>query len=1143
MFRRIVITTLFLTAAIPAFSQTITASLEGVIQDPSGAVVSDAHVQIIETTTNVSTHLTTDHAGRFLAPSLPPGPYSVFVDAPGFKRAERSGVVLQVNESARLEIRMEIGAATETVEVSGQAPLLDSTSSTVGQVIDNHSIVNLPLNERNSWSLVFLAPGVTGSVGDKYNNTNISMNGGRPGSMALMVDGIPSATSLTNPIQGFTVYPPVDSVQEFKVETNNYSAEFGRSGSGVVNLIYKSGTNQLHGSAFEFLRNSDLDANSVFSNAIGVSLANFKRNQFGTTVGGPVYLPKLYNGHNKTFFLFGYEGLRSASAATLNTTVPTALQRGGDFSQTRAATGALVTIFDPATTIAAGSGFTRTAFPGNVIPVSRFDPVAAAAVKYYPLPNTAGSAFTGANNFYVAGASVDNIDNYDGKIDENLNDRNRFFVRFSRRIDNAPPANYIPGALGIAQGGVTILDTFINGAADYTYTWSPTLLSDIRVGYGRSAEDRTPRSNNFLPSTLGFPKYMDQAAGQMFPGIQAANYFNLGNGGGSQWGPAGYNTQSIGINNTKVLPSHTLKFGFQWLVMQANISQGADIDGTFMFAKTYTQGPNPNAASNTAGDAMASLLLGVGSGQLQLPRSVAAESKYYAWYFGDDWQVLPKLTLNIGLRYGLDVPLTERFNRMNYFDPSVPSPLAGPTGLPGLMGGLVFAGASGVGRHEATDKNGWDPRFGFAYQATKTTVLRAAFGIFHAPSLLSATGTQGSAGFASTTSFVSAANGVQPANYLSNPFPGGFQPITGNSQGLSTAAGTNISAALLGDIAIPYTENWSFNLQQQLPGGVRVEMGYVGSHGLQLSYTGINLNQLRPEQLSSQLQQSVKNPFYGVITTGTLSTPTIPQSFLAVQYPEYTAAGIAFPTGANSIYHSFQMKTEKRFSSGFNAQASYTFGKLIDDNSINAVVGASAAIQNQYNMRGERSVSANDISQVLSISSVYELPFGKARRFGASWNRGVDAILGGWQMNGIATFGTGLPVALTTQNTSGAGNASERPNNNGQSALLQGPVESRLNRYFNTSVFSQPAPFTFGNTGRTLPDVRIPGQHNLDFSLFKTFRLVERLSLQFRAEAFNFTNSVQFGRPASGLNSNTFGQITTQANSPRQLQFALKLLF
>ena len=1128
-----------------AHAQLTTASLEGEVRDPTGAVIAGAAVRITNTATNVVTQVTSDAAGRFVAPSLPPGPYQVAVQAAGFKRMERTGILLDVSQALSLEMTMELGATTETIEVAARATLLDTESSEMGQVVDNRSIVNLPLNERNSWSLVFLAPGVTGSVGDKYNNVNISINGGRPGSASMMVDGVPSATPLSNPIGGFTIFPSVDSIQEFKVDTNSYSAEFGRSGSGIVNLVYKTGTNQLHGSVFEFLRNSDLDANAFFSNRLGVEIPSFKRNQFGTTVSGPVYLPKLYNGRNKTFFLFGYEGLRETSASTLNTTMPTALQRTGDFSQTKAANGSTVVIYDPTTTTPSGNGFVRTAFPGNMIPQSRFDPVAANVVKFYPLPNTAGAVNTGLNNYYIATASPENIYNVDAKVDENLSDRSRFFIRASRRIDATIPPNRFPAAVSIAQGGVAINDTFINGAADYTYNLSPTFLIDLRYGYGRSTENRVPRSQGFDPVALGFPAYMRNANAIMFPGFQLTNFFTLGNGFSSQWGPATYDTHSLVMNNMKVMSKHGIKFGFEFLVSQANVEQGMNLDGGFTFDLTFTQGPNPNQASATAGNALASLLLGTGNGSLVLNNRLnATTSKYYAWHIGDDWKVSERLTLNIGLRYGLDVPFTERYNRVNVFDPNVASPLAGPAGLPNLKGGLQFLGVNGYGRQAlATDLNGWDPRFGFAFHAAKNTVLRGGAGIFHAPSLRDAQSPNSNTGFSATSSFVSAANGVTPTNYLRDPFPGGLLPTTGAAQGLLTGVGTPLTALLAGDYRVPYTENWNFNIQQELPASVRVEAGYVGAHSLHLSFNPFNLDQLRPEQLSSKLQQQVKNPFFGLINTGPLSTATVPFSSLSEPYPQYTSLGLQFPSGATSIYHAFQLKVEKRFGSGLSFLLSYTTQKLIDNNSTTAVVGTNASNQNIYNLAADRSVSANDISQLLVLSYVYELPFGKGRKFGRSWRRPVDAMFGGWQVNGITTYQTGLPLALTTQNNSGSGSSVLRPNNIGHSAKLDGPIESRLNKYFNTSVFTLPAAFTFGNTGRTLPDVRAPGMRNYDFSLFKNFRIVERVSLQLRAESFNLMNRVQFGAPNTAANNAQFGVITTQANTPRQIQFGVKILF
>jgi hypothetical protein len=530
-------------------------------------------------------------------------------------------------------------------------------------------------------------------------------------------------------------------------------------------------------------------------------------------------------------------------------------------------------------------------------------------------------------------------------------------------------------------------------------------------------------------------------------------------------------------------------------------------------------------------------------------KCVSTQSTYWAWYFADDWKVSRKLTLNLGLRYELEIPRHERYNRVNVFDPNVASPLAGPAGLPNLKGGLVFAGIDGApAKQFQTDRNNFAPRLGFAYQAAKQTVLRGGAGIFYAPSLRAAGGTVGNFGYRADTQFIGSQDGVTPLNYLRNPFPDGFTPVVGNTQGLLTAVGSTISASLNGDYVVPYSENWNFNIQQQLRGNLLIEVGYVGSHALHLTRTGegtANLNQLTAEQLKlgTQLQTLVRNPFFGIIRSGPLATATVPQSFLMRSFPQFTTVNPLYATGASSIYHSLQIKIEKRFSSGLSMLVAYTDAKLIDDFSIISNLGRNANIQNLYDRKNERSISANDISQRFVTSAIYALPIGRGKRIGGGMNRMVDAFLGGWQMNGIVTFQTGDPLALTTTNSSQAGNNLLRPNSTGKSAHLSGDVKSRLNRYFDTSVFTQPPAFTFGNVSRTLADVRGPGMRNLDFSLFKNFALVERMSLQFRAEAFNTTNTPSFSDPNQNFNAVAFGQITGTSNAARQVQFGLKLLF
>ena len=1142
-------------ASTAMWGQIITASVEGIVLDPSGAAIPNAMVGAVNTSTNLEVRTATAADGRYAFPSLPPGgPYTITVEATGFNKEERSAITLEVNQAARIDFKLKIGSTNETVEVTGGAPLIEGSTASMGQVISTQSIVNLPLNQRNAYQLVFLSPGVEGDVSFTYNSANFSINGGRPGSTDILVDGIPSSPALANPIEGIAVFPSVDAVQEFKVQTNMYSAEFGRSGSGIINLIYKSGTNQFHGSAYEFLRNSDLDSNNFFANRTGTPLPNFKRSQFGGSLGGPVDIPKLYNGKNKTFFFVDYEGLRQGSATTLQTTVPTAAQRTGDFSHTLNASGQLVTIYDPSTTVAQGTGYVRTAFPGNVIPTSRIDPVAKNVVNYYPSPNQPGLPFSGVNNYYVATTTVENTNSVDVKIDENLNDRSRFFVRYSRLGLNQPAPQELPSAIRVAQNAPDNQSQTNNSAAiDYTMTLSPTDLMEFRYGFARIKLAYTSISLGFNPTQLGFPGSMAANADHLvFPGIAPANYYSLGNPQQGDTRFPGFDSHILAVENTRILSAHTLRFGWEGRLLRSNDTESGSSTGNFSFAAGLTQGPNPNAASTIAGNSIATLLLGGGSGSMLIDsKDGATQSRYFGAFVQDDWKVSRKLTLNLGLRYDLDIPRTERYNRMETFNPSIPSPLAAATGIAGLRGGTVFVGVNGASRRQYDPQYlNFDPRFGFAYQASEKMVIRGGFGIFFAPSLRVANATIGNEGFSASTDYNSNPNGLTQTGFLSNPFPNGYNKPVGNSQGLLTGIGSSFENPLTGDNKVPYMENWDFDIQRQLPGGILVDVAYVGSRGVHLNKSGenqLNLEQLTPSAiaLGNKLQQSVANPFYGIITTGPEATATIPLYYLLAPFPQFTTVQASFPTGGYSSYHSFQLKVEKRMSHGLTALLSFTGQKSIDDFSQISNVGNQAGgIQNIYDDQQQRGVSSNDRSRRLVISGTYELPFGRGKAFGKNWNRAVDSLIGEWQVNGIYTYQTGFPISVTAANNcTGCSIQTLRPNNNGQSAELSGPISQRLNQYFNTSVFSQPAAFTFGSTGRTLPDVRAPSGQNIDFSLFKNFKPMERLTAELRAEAYNLLNQVVFAGPGTGINSNAFGVISSQGNSPRTIQFGLKLLF
>jgi hypothetical protein len=1082
---------------------------------------------------------------------LPGGPYNVSVEATGFRTEERSGINLSVNQVVDINVPLQVGEAAQKVEVNADATQLETDTAAVGQVISNRSVDNLPLNQRNVYSLMFLVPGVTGSVTYQYNSLNFSVDGGRPGTTNVLVDGIPASPPLIVPIGGFAVFPSVDAVHEFKVQTTAYSVEFGRSGSGIVNVILKSGTNQFHGSGYDFVRNSAMDSNTYFSSQSGTPLPSFERNQFGGSVIGPVRIPKLYNGKDKTFFLFSYEGLRQGTETEVTTTVPTALQRTGDFSQTFNSSGQQVVIYDPTTTAASGAGYVRQPFAENKI--TNINPVAAAILQYYPLPNQPGAPYTGTNNFFASGTSQLDIDTFDARVDEVFNERNRLFVSYSRRNVTSPAALLFPKADQIAEGGNSEPQVSNSAAIDYTRTVSPKFLIDVPFGFSRTFINFVPISAGFNPSTeLGFPGYIAADADHLlFPGVAPANYYTLGDAAQGETRRGGFNIYFLGNNDTKIVRNHVIKFGGDIRILQANDVESGDSTGSYTFTNAITQGPNPNAATSTGGNSIASLLFGVGSGTYEIgSKNAATESKYFGAYIQDDWKALQRLTVNLGLRYDLDIPRTERHNRMETFDPTAASPLAETAGIAGLSGGVVFNGVDGASRRQYSPRwNDFGPRVGFSYELDTNTAIRGSYGIYYGPSLRSAGATIGNEGFSAVTTYTGSPNGLTPSVYLNNPFPDGINQPVGSSQGLLTGIGSSFENPLQGDNKVGYTENYDFDIERQLPFNLLVDVAYVGSHGVHLNKSGENdwnANQLTPADLSlgTQLEQSVANPFNGIITTGAEAGATIPESYLAAPFPQFTAVDLSYLVGGYEIYNSFQIRVNKRLSHGLSALISYTGQKQIDDYSgIENVGNITGGIQNIYNQQAERAVSSNNISRSLVVSAVYNLPFGRGQTIGGNWSRPVDALLGGWQLNGITTQQNGFPLSVSTQNTSDSGSNVLRPDLTGVSPVVKGSVKSKLNDYISSATFSQPAPFTFGNAPRTLSNVRAPGTHDIDFSLFKNFQATDRVKVEFRAEAFNLLNQVVFGSPNLTLSSGQFGVITSQNNTPRQIQLALKAVF
>jgi len=1124
---------LLLIAALPAAAQSFTASLLGTVTDSSGAAIPNAKVIATNVATNVKSEAISDSAGHFTLPQLQPGSYALEASVAGFKKFIQSGIELNVGQQARVDIPMSVGEITENVTVEGQVSTIETASSTVGKVVSNRAILNLPLNSRNIYSLIYLTPGVAGSIGNNYNSMSYSVNGARASMMDTLIDGATASHPTVQGYSGISAFPSVDAIGEFKVLGANFPAEYGRTAGSVLNVVYKSGTNQFHGSAYEFLRNSKLDANTFYNNARNVALSSFKRSQYGGTFGGPVI-------KDKTFFMTSYEGLRQRSFSSRTTTVPTELQRAGDFSQTFAGANNPVLIYDPFTTRASGSGFIRDAFPGNLIPAGRMDKVGANIAKYYPLPNTQGNAYTNANNYYSQGSSSLDIDQIDGRFDHNFNSNHRMFVRYSYRNQNSLPAVLWPKELTAAETTNNERNRMHNGVIDYTMTPSATTVVSLRGAFARSLYFYENLGLGFLASSLGFPKAIDTAGGlSMFPAISASGFTSLGNQDNRY---NAFMTYTLAGSLTKLKGAHTLKAGYDGRLIRVNNRESRATSGGYSFTAGMTQGPNPNTAAANRGNSIASLLLGTGSSGSLINsfKDAAASSTYTALYFQDDWRVNNKLTLNLGIRYDLDTPRTERYNRMNYFDPFVVSPLAATVpGYSNLKGGLQFVGVNGHARSQyITDTNNLAPRIGFAYQAAKKTAIRGGFGNIYAISLQQAHGTVGPFGYRTQTDWATTVDGITPNYLLSNPFPNGFQEVTGSKLGLLTQFGANIQAPVQ-ETLTPYSMQWNFNLQQSLPSDVLLEVAYVGTRGLQLSRndeSGLSLNQLDPSYMSmgSQLNQTVDNPFYGMVKTGTLSTAKVSRAQLLRPYPQFTDVIPLYSTGASSTYHALQTSFSKRFSKGYQFEGSYTWAKAIQQG---------LSHPNSYNLLMSRSLADYDVNHRFVISYIYELPFGKGRRFGANWNRFVNGALGNWQVNGFTSFQTGTPLTISGSNVAGLFNPRGLANNNGTSAKLTGDIHDRLTKYFNTAVFSQPAAFTFGNTSVTSPDLRAPGVRNHDLSIFKDFVLTEKIKLQFRAESFNAFNTVRFGSPDTSVTSSSFGVISTQSNSPRQTQLGLKILF
>jgi hypothetical protein len=1137
-----------------------TAEINGTVQDVTGGVIAGASVTLQNEANGTRRVTQSNAAGLYAFPLLQPGTYTIVAEHAGMDKTTRTGITLDVAQTVKLDVTLRVGAVTQGVEVSASSELLDTGTAAVGQVVDTHAIENLPTNGRNSYEFITLTPGVRApngfraAVTDNVSSAFVSINGARPNGSVFYLDGGNNSESNYN---GPTYHPPIDAVQEFKVQTSSFGVEYTNTTGGVVNLVTKSGTNRFHGSLYEFFRNDQLDATNFFLNRSGVGKAEYRFNQFGGTVGGPVI-------RNKTFFFFSYEGLRLVQGVTYSNTLPTAVQRTGDFSSTRNAAGQVYTIYDPFSTVpnpsSPGSSI-RTPFPGNVIPANRLDKVAVNLLKYLPLPNNPGAPVTGINNFVSNAASPINKNDYSGRVDHHVSDNTSIFARYS--VNYEPwytPEAYGPGNPANPNLGVTNFGRY-NAVLNATHIFNPQFLVELSSSFNRWSQTRIGPGVNFDPTQLGLPSsIVAHSAVPEFPVItvngmngSASLGNNYGSGllaaGGVQYGINGFDTIEERGNFTRNIGRHTLKFG-GILGWQRNNTVGqSTFGGSYDFQPAMTQGPNPLLASASAGFGFASFLLGTPSSGAH-PTAQAGMSvidKYMGAYLGDDFHPIPNLTLTFGLRYDYVTPFTERNNHLVNFNTTAQTTA---NGIP-LTGGLQFVGVKGTSRY-SWDPNtrNFAPRFGFAYDMGGATVIRGGFGLFFGP--FTGGGFNNNAipntGFSCTTALTASLNGgLNPYATLSNPFPDGFCAATGSAAGLLTNLGQTVFYTAR-DQKRPYSEQWNLDIQRRLPGNLAFEIAYSGQRGVHLMGT-LDINQLPNSDLvlGSSLIQAVPNPYTGIVTSGTLSAATVTRNQLLRPFPQFLSVQQMASTYGASSYHALQTKLEKRLSRGLSFLAAFTWSKLIDDVDATTVgfPGGSfsgGGLQNYNNRSQERSLATFDTPFNFNLQATYELPFGNGKKFPRSDGL-TDRVLGGWQINGILTLQSGTPLQIVGGNANQTFAGTQRPNWNGQDASLGTRIEDRLNQYFNTSDFTANPLYTFGTSPRTMPNLRAPGLHQFDFSVFKNIAVYENWHLQFRAEFFNVTNTPEFGLPVTNFNASNFAVISSQVNAPRDIQLALKLLF
>ena len=1139
-------------------AQTFQGGIRGAVSDPTGAAIGTAKVTLTDEATGVTRATLTNTGGEYSFSAVNPATYTVTVETPGFKRLDRKGLVVNTQEFMLVDLKMEVGDVTQSVNVTEEVPLMETENASTGQVIDGQKLADLPNMGRNPfYEGVKISQNVTPGGDPKFNrmedqsgSSTISIAGGPLSGNNYLLDGIPITDSTNRAV----IIPSIEAVQEVKLQINTYDAEVGRTGGGTFNLYLKSGTNQLHGAVFGYTWVQPWLANTYFAdaggrNASGVlnqPIANQPFYNYGAAIGGPVVIPKLYNGKNKTFFWFSGEGYRQTEAATANETVPTALEKVGNFSQSFTKSGALQTMYYPNAT-------GRSLFPGNIIPQSMINPIGLAMASYYPLPSQT-PAYYGAPDYPMTAVIYDRADQFTSKLDQQITSWWRgsiSYLHYGSREESAPYFGYADPATPNQGMLVRHADTT---QANMTFTPTPTTVVFLRWGFNRFP-NRTyqlaSQGMNLGPGGLGFPaSLVSQLPYISFPAITMSS--DMSNYGSSTYSQYSYYSHSFSGTVSKFMGRHSLKTGMDYRdIHLSGLTSGVN-SGAYTFSSAFTSASATSTVAGTGGS-LASMLLGFPSaGSVSTADPISMMVHYWGFFVQDDFRVNKKLTLNMGVRYDYETGLNSPINSLVGFNPTAVNPVQSQVTGIATPGEIVYAGTNGFSTATHPNSDKFAPRVGFAYALDEKTSIRGGYGLLWAPYYFSSFTP---IGYTNSTPYVASTNNnVSPSGSLSNPFPTGILAPSGSSLGALAGLGGQTLTVFDPNAHSTRIHQYSFDIQRELPGGFVVAAGYSGSvtHNLIQGTPPININQLPDKYLSmgSALNAKVANPFYGTIGgTLNLNSATIAESQLLLPFPEFGPVNYQSNSSDqnHALYNSVYAKVQKRLTHGLNLLSSFTWSRNMDNSNNPSVTfnAQQAASQDNYNRAAEWSLATINTPARWTSAINYQLPFGRGQKF-LSGNRLMDLAVGGWAINAQITMQTGFPLAIYQSNLNSAiGTSVQRPNATGISPATSGSLESRLYDYINPAAFTTAAQYTYGNVARTIP-LRGPGMANTDFSMFKSWG-TERYKGQFRIEVFNLTNTPQFYAPGADssntgtqVGSASFGQIALQANFPRVVQIGVR---